>query len=560
MGEVYLAEHQLLKRPCAIKLIRPGKARDPRASRASSAKFAATAKLSHWNTVEIFDYGSTEDGTFYYVMEYLPGLSLAELVERFGPLPPERVIYLLTQTCDALREAHSLGLIHRDLKPGNIFAAHRGGVYDVAKLLDFGLAKLAVDMPSAQLTQEGMITGSPLYMATEQALGESEPDVRTDIYSLGAVMYFLLTGRPPFDNDNPMKVLVAHAHDEVAPPSTLRPDIPADLEQIVLRCLAKKPGQRFLSAASLGTALSECESAGLWSANRRPIGGHTSASRQWPQRVNSCASAAGGRWLRQCPVLLADALAKPVAPRFAQNNTLIATQLLTKPTCASNWVTDPACAFVEAARCSRLRPSVGPAPACAEKNPKRFRPIWSAAKAKPPLNAASPCGRQLPTMRNKPSPWTRSPPAVRSMPRSWRVFSSADFNSRSGGRCWIMAWVSTLIVTIISCIPATRRSSRALPATAAFAQYLSIRRAGRPAAGRKPGDSHRVDRPRCLPTQHHKQCAFNLYAAAMLQNPLPRLCEAFGDRRAPRPPAILAAGSRSRRCGGSGASAESVYR
>ncbi len=265
MGEVYLAEHQLLKRPCAIKLIRPGKARDPRALARFEREVRATAKLSHWNTVEIFDYGSTEDGTFYYVMEYLPGLSLAELVERFGPMPPERVIYLLTQTCDALREAHSLGLIHRDLKPGNIFAAHRGGVYDVAKLLDFGLAKLAVDLPSAQLTQEGMITGSPLYMAPEQALGESEPDVRTDIYSLGAVMYFLLTGRPPFDNDNPMKVLVAHAHDDVAPPSNLRPDIPADLEQIVLRCLAKKPGERFLSAASLGTALSECESAGLWS-------------------------------------------------------------------------------------------------------------------------------------------------------------------------------------------------------------------------------------------------------------------------------------------------------
>ena len=145
MGEVYLAEHQMMKRPCAIKLIRPNKARDPRALARFEREVRATAKLSHWNTVEIFDYGRTDDGTFYYVMEYLPGLSLSELVERHGPLPPERVIYLLEQTCDALRKAHAAGLVHRDIKPGNIFAAIRGGVYDVAKLLDFGLAKPIAD-------------------------------------------------------------------------------------------------------------------------------------------------------------------------------------------------------------------------------------------------------------------------------------------------------------------------------------------------------------------------------------------------------------------------------
>ncbi|NQU22874.1 MAG: serine/threonine protein kinase, partial [Candidatus Nealsonbacteria bacterium] len=136
MGEVYLAEHQMLKRACAIKLIRPGKAGDPKVLARFQREVRATAKLSHWNTVEIFDYGNTEDGTFYYVMEFLPGLSLRDVVDRFGPLPPERVIHLLSGVCDALEEAHAAGLIHRDIKPGNIFAAQRGGVYDVAKLLD----------------------------------------------------------------------------------------------------------------------------------------------------------------------------------------------------------------------------------------------------------------------------------------------------------------------------------------------------------------------------------------------------------------------------------------
>lgn len=264
MGEVYLAEHQLLKRPCAIKLIHPSKAADPRALARFEREVRATAALSHWNTVEVFDYGSTDDGTFYYVMEYLPGLSLADLVDRYGPLPPARVIHLLAQTCGALAEAHAAGLIHRDIKPGNIFAAHRGGVHDVAKLLDFGLAKPLVDVESLQLTQEGSITGSPLYMSPEQAQGDTEPDARGDIYSLGCVAYHMLTGRPPFEGDKPMKVLIAHAREEVVPPSRLRSDVPDDLEQVVLRCLAKRPEDRYPSAIDLGAALAECRAAGDW--------------------------------------------------------------------------------------------------------------------------------------------------------------------------------------------------------------------------------------------------------------------------------------------------------
>lgn len=265
MGEVYLAEHQLLKRPCVVKLIRPDKAGDPRVLVRFQREVQATAQLSHWNTVEIFDYGMTDDGTFYYVMEYLPGMSLGDLVARYGPMPPKRVIYLLRQACDALREAHAAGLVHRDIKPANIFAAQRGGVYDVVKLLDFGLVKPLADKGSIELSIEGAITGSPLYMSPEQALGDADVDHRSDIYSLGAVGYYLLTGRPPFEGDRPIKIILAHAHEEVTPPSGYRPEIPADLEQVILRALAKRPEDRYPDVDALSEALAQCESAGRWS-------------------------------------------------------------------------------------------------------------------------------------------------------------------------------------------------------------------------------------------------------------------------------------------------------
>jgi serine/threonine-protein kinase len=265
MGEVYLAEHQMMKRPVAIKVIRPNRANDPAALARFEREVRATSRLSHWNTIEIFDYGRTADGTFYYVMEYLPGMSIAELVERHGPLAPERAVYLLQQTCEALGEAHSLGVIHRDIKPGNLFAAERGGHYDVAKLLDFGLAKRMISTDeSIQLTGEGSVTGSPLYMAPEQATG-GEPDARSDIYSIGAVAYFMLTGRPPFPGENAIKVMIAHASEPVTPPSVFRPDVPHDLEAIVMRCLGKSPSERFQDTAALAAALAACECAGRWS-------------------------------------------------------------------------------------------------------------------------------------------------------------------------------------------------------------------------------------------------------------------------------------------------------
>jgi len=269
MGEVYRAEHQLLRRPCAVKLIKPGKA----ASAAVLARFErevqATARLTHWNTVEIYDYGHADDGTFYYVMELLPGLSLDETVKCHGPLAPERAVHFLLQVCHALREAHAKGLIHRDIKPANIFAAERGGVYDVAKLLDFGLVKdQAPDGDDARLTQEGSFIGSPLYMSPEQVRTSHTLDARSDIYSLGAVAYYLVTGRPPFTADNVWDIIAAHGRDPVTPPAEVNPAVPPDLEMVIIRCLAKLPANRFQDVASLAKALGACECAGKWTEDR----------------------------------------------------------------------------------------------------------------------------------------------------------------------------------------------------------------------------------------------------------------------------------------------------
>jgi serine/threonine-protein kinase len=280
MGEVYLAEHELLKRPCAIKLIRPDKAADPTALARFEREVQATAGLSHPNTIDIYDYGRTADGTFYYVMEYLPGLSLAELVDRHGPLPAERVIHLMRQTCRALREAHGVGLIHRDIKPENIFVCQRGGMHDVAKLLDFGLVKPRAGglrqtgrLGDNHVSLDRSLAGSPLYMSPEQAMADGAPDARSDIYSLGAVAYFALTGRSPFEHDNPMKVLVAHARDPVTPPSEHRAGVPTDLEALVLRCLSKNPSDRFQDATRLEESLDQCSAASHW--------GEAEAARWW---------------------------------------------------------------------------------------------------------------------------------------------------------------------------------------------------------------------------------------------------------------------------------------
>ena len=280
MGAVYLAEHVLLRRRCAIKLIRPDQAGDPKTLMRFEREVQATATLTHWNTVEIFDYGHAEDGTFYYVMEYLPGMNLEELVEQHGPMPPERAVHFLRQVCQALREAHGIGLIHRDIKPSNVFACERGKIYDVAKLLDFGLVKsFGGEGDSVKLTKDGAFAGSPAFMSPEQALGRNQLDARSDIYNLGAVAYFLITGKLPFDRESALQMLHAHAYEPLVPIHEFNEAVSADLQRVILRCLEKDPDHRFQDAVTLEKALAECPSTNPWTTER--------AEEWWRQHGNA---------------------------------------------------------------------------------------------------------------------------------------------------------------------------------------------------------------------------------------------------------------------------------
>jgi serine/threonine-protein kinase len=251
-----------------VKFIRPDLAAHP----ATAARFArevqAVTGLTHANTVRVYDYGRAEGGPFYYVMEYLDGPTLEELVRQAGPLPPGRAVYLLRQLCGALTEAHAAGLVHRDLKPGNVIVAALGGQRDVAKLLDFGLVQDLCADAADRLTRTGTVLGTPAYMSPEQAAGESALDARGDVYSLGAVAFFALTGQPPFRGKTLGQLLAAHRSEPPPALAGLRPDVPADLAAVVARCLAKEPHDRFQSAADLDRALTQCGCAADWSAER----------------------------------------------------------------------------------------------------------------------------------------------------------------------------------------------------------------------------------------------------------------------------------------------------
>ena len=273
MGDVYLAEHRLMKRPCAIKVIRSEKSSDPRAIARFEREVKATSRLNHWNSISIFDYGRTSDGTFFYVMEYVTGLSLQELVLRKGPLAPARAVYLLKQVCNALIEAHSMQLVHRDIKPANIMVTELGSAFDIVKLLDFGLAKpindTLVDNGNSELTLAGSLTGSPLYMSPEQAMGDVQVDLRSDIYAVGGVAFYMLTGRPTFENAATLKVLLSHLHEQAVAPSTVRkkshgPSISPNLDAIILKCLQKSPVDRFQSARELFDALNSLAESNEW--------------------------------------------------------------------------------------------------------------------------------------------------------------------------------------------------------------------------------------------------------------------------------------------------------
>ncbi|MEO8200959.1 MAG: serine/threonine-protein kinase [Gemmatimonadota bacterium] len=277
MGEVWRARHRMLARPAAIKLIRPSVGEDGQTviSEMALQRFEreaqVIARLRSPHTIELFDFGRSEDGSFYYVMELLDGLDAQKLVHQFGPVPPERAIYLVRQICHSLTEANASGLIHRDIKPANIFLCRYGQDYDFVKVLDFGLVK-GLDQAletGPGLTRENAVNGTPAFIAPEQALGNVTLDGRADVYATGCVAYWLLTGQLVFTGSTAMGLLLQHVQSEPAAPST-RTDLPIPplLDQLILSCLSKNPAHRPQSARELSDRLGELQLEGLWTEQR----------------------------------------------------------------------------------------------------------------------------------------------------------------------------------------------------------------------------------------------------------------------------------------------------
>jgi serine/threonine protein kinase len=264
MGTVYKARHAMLRRPTAVKLLDVANMTDVAIAR-FEREVQMTSGLTHPNTVAIYDYGRTPEGIFYYAMEYLEGTNLDDLVRRYGPLPEARVVYLLKQVCGALAEAHATGLVHRDVKPANIFLTRRGGLSDFVKVLDFGLVKVT-DAREANVTSANTVTGTPLYLSPE---GISRPDTvgpPADVYALGAVACYLLTGQPVFDGKSVVEICMKHVNDKPTPPSARGAVVGPEFEQLLMRCLAKSPDSRPPSAGALLAALEECPLADKWTA------------------------------------------------------------------------------------------------------------------------------------------------------------------------------------------------------------------------------------------------------------------------------------------------------
>ena len=258
MGVVYRAEHEMLRRPTAIKLLPPHAAGED-SLRRFEREAQRTARLTSPHTVSVFDFGRTPEGAFYYVMEYLDGMDLERLVRETGPMPPGRVVHVLRQVAEALAEAHGIGLIHRDIKPANVVLSERGGIPDFAKVLDYGLVKDVARASDPRLTREDVIAGTPQYLAPEMIREGNTSDPRSDLYALGAVAYFLLTGKNVFEG-RPMEVIAKHLREEPVPPSKrLGRPLPEKLERLVMELLEKDPDRRPESAAALIARLDEIE-------------------------------------------------------------------------------------------------------------------------------------------------------------------------------------------------------------------------------------------------------------------------------------------------------------
>jgi serine/threonine-protein kinase len=274
MGDVYRATHRLLARPAAIKLIRPevlGDGGEAVAVERFRREAHAAANLRSPHTIELYDFGMSDDGNLYYVMELLEGLNLQEMVDRYGPMPAARVTHLLKQACLSLGEAHERGLVHRDIKPSNLVACRMGLAVDFVKVLDFGLVKMPSEPGAEQvnLTSPNVTTGTPAFMAPEVALGNRPVDGRADLYALGCVAYWLLTGRTPFEAPSPVAMLMQHVQDDPLPPSAVSEiRISPELDRIVLDLLAKDPDKRPPDAEALYRRLAACDIGDGWDHDR----------------------------------------------------------------------------------------------------------------------------------------------------------------------------------------------------------------------------------------------------------------------------------------------------
>jgi serine/threonine-protein kinase len=283
MGEVYRARHALLRRPTAIKLLPVEDVTDEQARR-FEREVQLTAQLTHPNTVSIFDYGRTPQGTFYYAMELLDGITLEQLVEHDGAQPPSRVIHILVQMCGALREAHEAGLIHRDIKPANAILCSRGGLFDLVKLLDFGLVKQIAGDPRVSASHDEAVVGTPLFMSPEEISSPATVGPASDLYSLGAVAYYLLSGAPVFAPTNVIEVCGHHLHTPPEPLSARsRQPIPGDLEALVHACLSKAPSDRPASAQELAERLRGCGDASSWTERQARLWWQQHAARPQPR-------------------------------------------------------------------------------------------------------------------------------------------------------------------------------------------------------------------------------------------------------------------------------------
>jgi eukaryotic-like serine/threonine-protein kinase len=294
MGEVWVARHRMLARPAAVKLIRPELLGHDQKSRATAIRrfgreAMATAGLRSTHTIDVYDFGVTEEGAFFYVMEFLEGMNLDTMIRRFGPLEAPRAIYLLRQVCHSLGEAHARGLIHRDIKPANIFSSRLGPDCDFVKVLDFGLVKDRSDMADATaLTAQGVTAGTPAFMAPEVALGQADVDGRADIYAVGCVAYWLLTGEVVFKRENPLATVLAHVRDEPVPQAE-RTEIPMPdaLNALILACLAKDPAARPETTTVLESRLAAMDNGGWtpddarkWWALHGPLGALSTVTNQ----------------------------------------------------------------------------------------------------------------------------------------------------------------------------------------------------------------------------------------------------------------------------------------